>query len=124
VLEFYAHRAPKGWTNAWLDSSTTTKAGKRRAGIGVVLMNPDKDVIAAVGEPPGALSSLDAELAAFVAAVKVAVVRGARYLRVHTDSPALIHLWQDRRDDDALFGLREAALRLRRLQSATRSPAV
>jgi hypothetical protein len=45
--------------------------------------------------------------------VKTAVARGAGYLRVH---PAFIHLWQDRRDDDSLSGMRQAARPLRRLQ--------
>jgi len=40
VLEIYAHRAPKGWFSAWYDDSSTTDAGGRRAGIGLVLMNP------------------------------------------------------------------------------------
>jgi ribonuclease HI len=116
VLEVYARRAPKSWFRAWCDGSSTAEAGRRRAGIGVVLMNPENDVIAALGEPAGALSPLDAELAAFVAAMKTAVARGARYLLLHTDCPALVHLWQDRRDDDRLAGLREAAKSLRRLQ--------
>ena len=59
-------------------------------------------MLAALGDPAGALSSLDAELAALVATVKMAVARGARYLRVHTDCPALVHRWQDRRGDDAM----------------------
>ena len=40
VLEIYAHRAPKGWFSAWCDGSSTTDAGGQRAGIGVVLINP------------------------------------------------------------------------------------
>jgi len=48
------------------------------------------------------LSSLDAELAALLTTVKTAVARGACYLRVHTDCPALVHRWQDRRGDDAM----------------------
>jgi len=116
VLEVYAHRAPKGWFSAWCDGSSTTDAGGRRAGIGLVLMNPHHEVNAALGEPAGALSSLDAELAALVATVKTAGARGARYLRMHTDCPALVHLWQDRRDDDSLSDVRQAARPLRRLQ--------
>jgi len=64
-------------------------------------MDPQHEVIAALGEPAGALSPLAAELAALMATVKTAVARGARYLRVHTDCPALDYLWQDRCDDDA-----------------------
>jgi ribonuclease HI len=116
VLEIYAHRAPKGWFSAWCDGSSTTDAGGQRAGIGLVLMNPHHEVNAALGEPAGALSSLDAELAALVATVKTAGARGARYLRMHTDCPALVHLWQDRRDDDSLSDVRQAARPLRRLQ--------
>jgi hypothetical protein len=63
-----------------------------------------------------ALSPLDAELAALEATVTTAVARGARYLRVHTDCRALVHLWQDRRDGDSLSGVRQAARPLRRLQ--------
>jgi hypothetical protein len=57
-----------------------------------------------------------AELAALIAAVTTAVARGARCLRVHTDCQELIHLWQDRRGDDRLSTLQDAAFRLRRLQ--------
>lgn len=116
VLEIYAHRAPKGWFSAWCDGSSTTDAGGRCAGIGLVLMDAQHEMIAALGEPAGALSSLDAELAALVATVKTAVARGARYLRVHTDCPALVHLWQDRRGDSAMSDVRQAAQPLRRLQ--------
>ena len=87
VLEVYAHRAPKGWFSAWCDGSSTTDAGGRRAGIGLVLMNAQHALIAALGEPAGALSPLDAELAALEATVKTAVARGAGDLRVHTDLP-------------------------------------
>jgi ribonuclease HI len=116
VLEIYAHRAPKGWFSAWCDGSSTTDAGGRCAGIGVVLMDAQHEVIAALGEPAGALSPLDAELAALTATMTTAVARGAGYLRVHTDCPALVHLWQDRRGDDAMSGVRQAARPLRRLQ--------
>ncbi len=116
VLEVYAHRAPKGWFSAWCDGSSTTDADGRRAGIGLVLMDTQHALIAALGEPAGALSALDAELAALVATVKTAVARGAGYLRVHTDCPALIHLWQDRRGDEVLSGVRQAARPLRWLQ--------
>jgi ribonuclease HI len=116
VLEVYAHRAPKSWFSAWCDGSSTTDADGRRAGIGLVLMDAQHEVIAALGEPAGALSPLDAELAALKATVTTAVARGARYLRVQTDCPALVHLWQDRRDDDSLSGVRQAARPLRRLQ--------
>jgi len=106
VLEIYAHRAPKGWFSAWCDGSSTTDAGGQRAGIGLVLMDAQHEMIAALGEPAGALSSQAAELAALVATVKTAVARGARYLRVHTDCPALVHLWQGRRGDDAMSDMR------------------
>jgi len=116
VLEVYAHRAPKSWFSAWCDGSSTTDADGKRAGIGVVLMDAQHEAIATLGEPAGALSPLDAELAALEATVTTAVARGAGYLRVHTDCPALVHLWQDRRDDDSLSGVRQAARPLRRLQ--------
>jgi ribonuclease HI len=116
VLEIYACRAPKGWFSAWCDGSSTTDAGGQRAGIGVVLMDAQHEMDAALGEPAGALSSLDAELAALVATVKTAVARGARYLRAHTDCPALVHLWQGRRGDNAFSDLPQAARSLRRLQ--------
>jgi hypothetical protein len=115
VLEIYAHRAPKGWFSAWCDGSSTTDADGRCAGIGLVLMDTQHEVIAALGEPAGALSPLDAELAALEATVKTAVARGAGYLRVHTDCPALVHRWEDRHDHDSLASLREAARPLRRL---------
>jgi hypothetical protein len=73
VLEVYAHRAPKGWFRAWCDGSSTTDAGGRRAGIGVVLMDAQHEVIAALGEPAGALPPLSAEPAALEATVKTAV---------------------------------------------------
>jgi ribonuclease HI len=116
VLEIYAHRAPKGWFSAWCDGSSTTDAGGQRAGIGLVLMNPQHEMIAALGESAGALSSLDAELAALLTTVKTAVARGAGYLRVHTDCPALVHRWQARRGDDAISEVRQAGRPLRRLQ--------
>jgi len=116
VLEIYAHRAPKGWFSAWCDGSSITDVGGQRAGIGVVVMNPLHEMIAALGEPAGALSPRDAELAALVATVKMAVARGARYMRVHTDCPALVHLWWGRRGDDAMSEVRQAARPLRRLQ--------
>ena len=116
VLEIYAHRAPKGWFSAWCDGSSTTDAGGQQAGIGLVLMDAQHEMIAALGEPAGALSSQAAELAALVATVKTAVAQGARYLRVHTDCPALVHLWQGRRGDDAMSDMRQAARPLRRLQ--------
>ena len=116
VLEIYAHRAPKGWFTIWCDGSSTTDAGGWRSGIGRVLMDAQHEMIAAVGEPAGALSLLDAELAALEVTVKTAVARGTHYLRVHTDCPALVRLWQDRRGGDAMTGMRQAArwrLRLR-----------
>jgi len=116
VLEIYAHRAPKGWFSAWCDGSSTTDAGGQRAGIGLVLMNPQHEMIAALGESAGALSSLDAELAALLTTVRTAVARGAGYLRVHTDCPALVHRWQARRGDDAISEVRQAGRPLRRLQ--------
>jgi hypothetical protein len=115
VLEVYAHRAPKGWFSAWCDGSSTTDADGRRAGIGLVLMDGEQEVIVALGEQAGALSPLDAELTALEATVKTAVARGAGYLRVNTDCPALVHFWQDRRDDDSLSGMRQEARPLRRL---------
>ena len=116
VLEIYAHRAPKGWFSAWCDGSSTTDDFGRRAGIGLVLMDAQHALIAALGEPAGALSPLDAELAALEATVTTAAAGGAGYLRVYTDCPALVHLWQDRRDNDSLSGMRQAARPLRRLQ--------
>jgi ribonuclease HI len=116
VLEIYAHRAPKGWFSAWCDGSSTTDAWRRRAGIGVVLMNPQHEVLAALGEPAGTLSPRDAELAALLTTVKTAVARGARYLQVHTDCPALVHLRQGRRGDNAMSDMRQAARPLWRLQ--------
>jgi ribonuclease HI len=116
VLEIYAHRAPKGWFSAWCDGSSTADVGGQRAGIGVVLMDAQHEVITALGEPAGALSPLAAELAALLTTVKAAVARGARYLRVHTDCPALVHLWQVRRGDNTMSEVRQAARSLRRLQ--------
>jgi ribonuclease HI len=116
VLEIYGHRAPKGWYSAWCDGSSTTDADGRRSGIGLVLMDARHKVIAALGEPAGALSPLDAELVALLTTVKTAVARGACYLRVHTDCPALVHLWQGRRGDHAMSDVRQAARPLRRLR--------
>jgi ribonuclease HI len=116
VLEIYAHRAPKGWFSAWCDGSSITDVGGQRAGIGLVMMNPENDMVAALGESAGTLSPRDAELAALVATVKMAIARGARYLRTHTDCPGLVHLWRGRRGDDAMSDVRQAARPLRRLQ--------
>lgn len=96
--------------------SSITDAGGKRSGIGVILIDPHHEVIIALGEPAGALSPLAAEMAALVAAVTTAVARGTRDLRVHTDCRALVHLWQDRRGNDSLSGLREALRPLRRFQ--------
>jgi len=79
-------------------------------------MSPRHEVIAARGEPTGALSPLAAELAALLTTVNTAVARGARDLRVHPDCPALGHLWQDRRGEEIISNVRQAARPLRRLR--------
>ena len=79
-------------------------------------MDAQHRVVAELGESAGALSPLAAELAALEATVRTAVTHGAARLRVYTDCPALIHLWQGQRDDDRLAGLRQAAGPLRRLK--------
>ena len=116
MLEIHGHRAPKGWFSAWCDGSSANDAGWKRSGIGVVLMDAQHRVVTEIGESAGALSPLAAELAALEAAVWTAVAQGAVRLRVHTDCPALIHLWQGRRDDERLASLCQAAAPLRRLQ--------
>jgi ribonuclease HI len=116
VLEVYGHRAPRDWFCAWCDGSSSADVEGKRSGIGVVLMDPQHRVVAEFGEPAGELSPLASELAALEAAVKAAVAHGAERLRVHTDCPALMHLWQGQRGDVRLSRLRETALPLRRLQ--------
>ena len=116
VMEIYGHRTPKGWFSAWCDGSSISDAGGKRSGIGVVLMDAQHRVVAEFGESAGALSPLAAELAALKAALRAAVVHRAVHLRVYTDCPALIHLWQGRGDDDRLAGVRQAADSLGRLQ--------
>ncbi len=63
ILEVYAHRSPGGWYSAWCDGSSITDTSGKRSGMGLVLMDPQHEVIAAVGEPVGALSPRTAELA-------------------------------------------------------------
>lgn len=116
VLEVYGHRAPRGWFSTWCDGSSTVGPGGKRAGIGVVLMDDRHRVVSEFGEPTDAPSPLAAEQAALLAALRAAVAYGADRLRVHTDCPALIHLWQGQRGEGFPADLRDAARRLRRLQ--------
>ena len=81
MLEIYVHRAPKGWFSAWCDGSSTTDAGGRRAGIGLVVMDAQHKVITALGESAGTLSPRDAELAALLTTVKLEI--GWLFLRSH-----------------------------------------
>jgi len=72
MLEVFAHHAPQGWFSAWCDGSSIADAGGARAGIGVVLMDPQHRIVSKFGESRGTLSALAAEFAALEAAVGAA----------------------------------------------------
>jgi len=114
VQGIYGHRTPNGWFTAWCDGSSGVGADEQ-SGLGVVLMDTQKNVVAEYGEHIGSLSPLAAELAALESAVKSAAAQGAERLRVYSDCNALIHLWREQREDVRLVPLRELAGRLQRL---------
>jgi ribonuclease HI len=113
VLAVYGSRAPKGWFVAWCDGSSGVGADAKQCGLGVVLMDAEHQVVAEFGERIGALSPLAAEMLALESAVRCAVAHEAGQLRVYTDCPALIHLWQQQRSDERLARLREVVQGLR-----------
>lgn len=116
VAEIYGCRVPAGWFSAWCDGSSSNGTDGVWSGIGFVVLDPQQRLIVELGEARGALSPLDAELEALEVAVKSAVTQGADRLRVHTDCPALVHLWHGHREDVRLNGLRQVASTLVRLQ--------
>ena len=122
IFSVYAAAAPRGWYCGWCDGSSLRREGSRRAGIGGILLDPLQRPADEFADPIGDLGPLEAEIAALIRLLAIALRRGVQRLRVHTDSSAVSHLWARQRRDARLAPVVDLAGRLRafRLQRIPR----
>lgn len=115
IMSLYAGLAPEGWASAWCDGSSIKRASTLRAGIGVVLMGPTGECIARISRYVGENSAFEAEVAALVAALETASEHHVERIRLHSDSRALVQLWQEKRKDRRLDPVHALVSRFKRI---------
>jgi FMN phosphatase YigB (HAD superfamily)/ribonuclease HI len=114
ILSLYASMAPKAWAVAWCDGSSMKLDSRRCAGIGGIVMDRDRVIVASISEAIGEKSAFAAELAALASVVRTAVDHGLQRLRVYTDNYGLAQLWREHRDDERLADIRQLGRELER----------
>lgn len=112
LLALYADAAPAGWAVAWCDASRRGEV----ATIGVLLRKAGEATPMPLTRAVGDLQIFEAEAAAVVAAVELALAHGVTRLRVYSDCKALVTRWLSRADDARLQVIRQAAADLERFQ--------
>lgn len=122
IFAVYAAAVPTGWYCGWCDGSSLRRQGTRRAGIGGILLDPLRRPVAEFADPIGDFAPLEAEIAALVRLLRIALALGVQRLKVHTDSFAVAHLWLRQRRDTRMLAIVKLAARLRafRLQRIPR----
>lgn len=98
----YAAVVPTGWSCAWIDGASRQSGTRRNAGIGGILLDSDGRRIAQISRAIGEQDAFGAELAALTAMIRCALEHRQPRLWVYTDNDALIHLWQEQREDRSL----------------------
>jgi ribonuclease HI len=114
-MALYADRAPAGGASAWCDGSSIKRDSTHHAGIGAILMDASGKVVAQLSLPAGDKTAFEAEVAALVAVMEMALEHNIEQLRIYTDSKALTQLWHEQRQDPRLAPIHPFAARFRRL---------
>jgi len=113
----YASRLPPDGFSAWCDGSSMRTASAAANGIGVIVTNADGEVVAkSIDRVAAAIPPFETEIAALERALDVASEHGATILRVHTDCPALVQLWQRHPHDRRFAAIRRLAHRFERFE--------
>ena len=102
----YAAAVPVGWSCAWVDGSSIKTDTQRHAGIGGVLMDANGKVIERMSQAIGEQGAFDAEVAALVAMLQLAIDHQQSQLWVYCDNQGLVNLWHEQRDDHRLDKIR------------------
>lgn len=114
ILALYASMAPKAWAVAWCDGSSMVIDSRRCAGIGGIVMDGDREIVASISEAIGEKSAFAAELAALASVMRAAIDHDLRRLQVYTDNHGLAQLWREQRDDERLVDIRQLDRELER----------
>jgi len=115
IMALYADLAPRGWANAWCDGSSSRQASELHAGIGAVVLDASGTCISETGRHVSGKTAFEAELMALTVVLEIALAHDIERLRVHTDSKALVQLWQQHRDDPRLAPVRALGPRFKGL---------
>ena len=115
IMALYADLAPRGWSNAWCDGSSRGRAAERHAGIGAVVLDASGACVSETAHYVGGKTAFEAELTALTVVLEIALAHDIERLRVHTDSRALVQLWQEHREDPRLAPVRALGSRFRGL---------
>lgn len=102
ILAVYAAVVPVEWSCAWVDGSSIKTDSQRRAGIGGVLMDAQGHIIARLSRAIGAQGAFDAEIAALVAMLQLAIAHQQLQLSIYCDNQGLVQLWLEQREDSRL----------------------
>lgn len=112
----YASRLPPDGFSAWCDGSSMRTASVAANGIGVIVTDAHGEVLAKRADRvPAAVPPFETEIAALERALELALEHGSAILRVHTDCPALVQLWQRHPHDHRFAAVRRLARRFERL---------
>ena len=114
TMALYASTAPEAWAVAWCDGSSMVIKSHRHAGIGGIVMDRDREIVASISEAIGEKSAFAAELAALASVMRTAVDHGLQRLWVYTDNHGLAQLWREQRDDERLAEIRQLGRELER----------
>ena len=107
ILALYAAKVPEGWGCAWCDGSSFKRDSQRCAGIGGILMDSNKTIIARFSHAIGGQKAFAAELTALEAVIRSAMDHKQQRLWVYTDNVGLARLWHEHRNDERLVRIRE-----------------
>lgn len=112
----YASPLPPEGFSAWCDGSSVRTASGAANGIGAIVTDAHGEVVAkSAGRVPSVLPPFETEIGALERALELALESRGTVLRVHTDCPALVQLWQRHPHDHRFAAIRRLARRFERL---------
>ena len=114
ISAIYAHTLPEKWFTGWCDGSKMETRLGDIAGIAGIITDRNGEIVARVVRSERGIDPFEAEIAALEALLETALEHGVEQIRAHTDCPALIQLWKQRRDDPRLTRIRSLAKHFRR----------
>lgn len=114
IQHLYLAASPRGWCCGWSDGACRKTGAQRRAGIGVILMDSDGQILQRLGRETGDMCAFDAELCAVAELIALAVEMGKSRLMSYTDNAGLVQLWHAQREDLRLAEIRRLSRQLER----------